>query len=254
MTLTTSQRIHTRAGAIILLLGCGAALGWALAGLTAGAMPGTEPVRLALPYIGQLSYGRELVWPVTRVVALMLILACCLAYRHTGMAPRTLLAGVLCFAVMAGALAATGAALWHLPGAPARISCIMAVTLLVMPVQRAVIARLGAPATVLGAMLVLLAMLLVLSTASPGDSYLLAWPLPAALAAFGTGYCLRHAAPSRLAVAVVGFLPAALLIGPRLLVSPLHSATHGAAFMLALAAMLGCATVLVASTDRRQVP
>lgn len=196
-------------------------------------------LHLDLPVLGIVHFDDNLVWPLTRVVALVLFLACCMAYRHAGMTMRQLAAGTFCCAVLSAGLAAAGAVVPRAPGTSGSLY-VAACVLLFVESQRLLCQRLGVPATVLGTMLVLLLALIILSATMPGASYLLAWPLLAALVAYGASL-LQHERSRQTTILLAGALPAAALFVPLLR----HAATvqgsgHQTAIMLVIAAMLGC--------------
>lgn len=252
MSASHLQRNATCVAILLSLLGLTAALAWSFAGHfaseAASSADSTRPIPFAMPFIGQLQYEPESIWPVNRVLTLMLTLACCLAYRHAGMAPRRLLAAALCFGLMTAMCALAGSIAGQPLPCISRILCAALVALTFFSVQREMIERLGVPATVLGTMLVLLAFLMALSVARPEESYLLAWPLPAALAAYGASHLLADTPQLRLALLLAGVLPAALLLGPRLL----YSTGHGPSFMLTLVVLLGCASAFSAALLQRR--
>ncbi len=128
---------------------------------------------------------------------------------------------------------------------------------LFIELQRVLHKAIGAPATTLGALLVLALALVGANWFTPGATYLLVWPLIAALLAWGLLQAPRTVAlPQALRVAILlaGMAPAVLLFAPLLLqISTLFTAERSAMLMLALAAMLGLGTTLWAATRRRIV-
>jgi hypothetical protein len=233
-----------------------------------------DEVHFELPFAGQVQYTAEHVWSLTRLVCFMFFLACCLAVKHMGLEFRLLLAGAMAFLVLALALAATAITLWkglpglhegyrpHAAGASARERCYLLayVTLgiaLFIELQRLLHKTIGTPATTLGALLVLLVALLAGSWFAPGATYLLAWPMITTLLAYGllqVPQIMALPQALRVAILVVGMAPAVLLFAPLLQqISTLFSSERSALLMLALSAMLGLGTTLIAATRRRFV-
>jgi hypothetical protein len=201
--------------------------------------PGTRgQVFFALPGLGILHYPYPMVWPLTALACLLCAAACRTGIKRRKVDGIDIVHGA--FACLAMAALATFAA-WlcrdSLPGLAPRYDAgllaegpgleagvrwqLLAFTLLPVSVfialQRTVQARIGAAAAALGAMCVLNIALLGVSWLAPGASYVLAWPLLAAQAAYLLLSGRRARAwtrARRLAVLLLAALPAALLILP----------------------------------------
>ena len=233
-----------------------------------------DEVHFELPIVGQVQYTVDQVWTLTRLVCFMFFLACCLACTHMEMEPRMLVAGAMSFLLLALTLAATATTLWQgLPalhqhyhpislgaGARQRWYLLAQVTLgaaLFIELQRIVHKTIGTPATTLGALLVLVLALVIGSWFAPGATYLLAWPMITTLLAWGLLQTPRAAAlpqSLRIAILLAGMAPAVLLFAPLLQqISTLFPAQRSGMLMLALSAMLGLGTTLLAAVRRRFV-
>lgn len=231
-----------------------------------------DSVHFELPLAGHLQYSSEHVWAITRLVCFLFVLACCMAVRYLGLEPQMLVAGAMAFIMLVLALASIAITLWHgWPGldagysplaAGARDRCYLLayVTLgsaLCIELQRLMHKALGTPAVTLGALMVLLAALLGASWLLPAASNLLAWPLLAALLAYG----LLHLPPvaawpqgARMALMVAAAAPAVLLIAPLLQqVAIVFTPQRSALLMIVLSALLGLCTPVLAAVRRRFV-
>lgn len=227
-----------------------------------------------LPLLGQVHYGSDKVWASTRLVGFIFLVVCCVAVTRSGMALRMLGAGALSFFALAAGMAIVAVTMWHnIPslhegyprmangGGPRDrwylLACITLGLALFIEVQRRLHKVIGLAATVLGAMLLIFLMLLLASYFAPGVSYLLAWPLLAALLAYGTLYIDRVAAwphSARLSILVAGAAPAVFLFVPVILqLATLYTPQRSALLMLTLATLLGLAGALLASVRRRFV-
>jgi hypothetical protein len=201
--------------------------------------PGTRgQVFFALPGLGILHYPYPMVWPLTALACLLCAASCRTGIKRRKVDGIDIVHGA--FACLAMAALATFAA-WlcrdSLPGLAPRYDAgllaegpgleagvrwqLLAFTLLPVSVfialQRTLQARIGATAAALGAMCVLNIALLGASWLAPGASYVLAWPLLAAQAAYLLLSGRRARAwtrARRLAVLLLAALPAALLILP----------------------------------------
>ena len=233
-----------------------------------------DEVHFELPLVGQVHYTADHVWALTRLVCFLFFLACCLAIKHMGMEWRLLLAGAMCYLLLALALAFVAITLWKgFPGLHAgyhrlatgagtreRGYMLAYVTLgaaVFIELQRVLHKTIGTPATTLGALLVLVLALVAGSWFAPGATYLLAWPMIATLIVYVLLQIPRVAALpqlARIAILVAGMAPAIVLFAPLLQqVSTLFSAERSALLMLALSAMLGMGTTLFAAMRRRFV-
>jgi hypothetical protein len=194
-------------------------------------------VFFTLPGLGMLHYAYGMVWPLTVLACLLSAAACRRAVRRQGIDPTDIVNGAFGLLMMT-ALAAVAAWLCRdaLPGLAPRYEAgllrgpglaagvrwqLLAFTLLpvaaFIALQRRVQARIGATATALGAMCMLSLVLCGVSWLAPGASYVLAWPLLAAQAAFfalSRPRAQTWSGARRLAVLLLAALPAALLILP----------------------------------------
>jgi hypothetical protein len=197
-------------------------------------------VFFTLPGLGMLHYAYGMVWPLTVLACLLCAAACRSAVRRQGagvadatdivngafgllmMMTLATVAAWLCRDALPGLAPRYEAGLLGGPGLAAGVRWqLLAFTLLpvaaFIALQRRVQARIGATATALGAMCMLSLILCGVSWLAPGASYVLAWPLLAAQAAF---FALSHpraqawSGARRLAVLLLAALPAALLILP----------------------------------------
>jgi hypothetical protein len=231
-------------------------------------------VHFELPLVGQVHYAVDHVWAVTRLACFMLLLACCMAVKHAGLELRLLGAGAMAFALLALALALGASIMWKgfpglhqgydpiAGGAGARdrwylLAYVSLGVALFIELQRLLHKAIGVPAATLGALLALVLALVLASWSMPAATYLLAWPMIGALLAHGLLQAPRVAAlphAARTAILVAGMAPAILLFAPVLqLVSTLFTAERSAMLMLALTAMLGLGSTLLAALRRRFV-
>lgn len=195
-------------------------------------------VFFALPGLGILHYGYAMVWPLTLLACLLCVPACRTGIRRQNIDVTDIVQGVFGMLAM-GALATFAAWLCReaLPGLAERYDAglladgaslaatvrwqLLAFTLIPLTVfialQRRLQARIGTAAALLGAMCLLATALAVVSWFAPGASYVLAWPLLAAQAAYlvlGSRRARAWTAPQRLAAMLLAAVPAALLILP----------------------------------------
>lgn len=234
----------------------------------------TDGIHFDLPLAGQVHYGAALAWPLTLLTGFVFLVVCGLAVRRSGMAPRMLGAGALSFLIIAGAMALAPPTMWkELPGlhaayqpmadgAGARapgtlLACVLLGLALFIETQRRLVKAVGLPATVLGALLVTLLLLAGATAFFPGASYLLAWPLMAALLAYGALYQPRLTGwhPTlRLLILLAGMAPAVLLFTPLIdQLATLYTPQRSALLMLSLATMFGLGGALLACLRRRFV-
>jgi hypothetical protein len=199
---------------------------------------GRGQVFFGVPVLGILHYPYGLVWPVGLLACLLCAAACRLAIRRQGVDSTDIVHGAFGFLMMA---ALATAAAWvcrdTLPGLAPRYDAglldagaglaaavrwqLLAFTLLPCAVfialQRMLQTRIGASATLLGAMCALTLGLLGVSWFAPGASYVLAWPLLAAQGAFlalSSQRAQAWAPAHRIALMLLAAAPAALLILP----------------------------------------
>ncbi|HEU4846168.1 MAG TPA: hypothetical protein VFT05_18010, partial [Burkholderiaceae bacterium] len=233
-----------------------------------------DRIHFDLPLAGQVSYDADLAWPLTLLIAFIFSVVCGLAVRRSGMELRRMGAGALTYLAIAGAMAFAAITMWQqLPamhaayqpmadGAGARdpwyvwayITLGVAVFL---EAQRRLVKAIGVPATVLGALQVILLGLIVTTAVLPGASYLLAWPLLSALFAYGILYRphVAELAPAlRLLILLAGMAPAVLLLTPFIAqLATLYTPQRSGLLMLSLALLLGLCGALLASVRRRFV-
>ncbi|MFC4933363.1 M28 family peptidase [Massilia sp. GCM10023247] len=228
-------------------------------------------VMFALPLAGTVQYGGELAWVFTSLACLLLAGVLWSARRRARVDYPQLVAA--CFIVPSIAVA-LGVLAWQLwmqgpalhrawnPAAPTHdryallyLGAIAALcTGLFIAAQRALQRLTGTAAAMLGALVGLTLVLLAASWLAPGASYLIVWPLLAALASYAGLHARRVAAwppAARLAALLLGVLPAVLLVPPALrdtfmALSPLRMNLPVA--MLAL--LLGVSTLLLARARR----
>jgi hypothetical protein len=195
-------------------------------------------VFFALPGLGILHYPYPMVWPLSLLACLLCAAACRTGIRRQGVDSTDIVHGAFGFLLMAALATFTA---WvcreSLPGLIPRYDAglladgpglaaavrwqLLAFTLLPVAVfiflQRTVQARIGASAAALGTMCMLTIALLGASWFVPGASYVLAWPLLAAQAAYLVLSGRRAhdwTAARRRAVLLLAAVPAALLIVP----------------------------------------
>lgn len=231
-----------------------------------------DRVHFDLPVVGQVHYSTAHVWAITRLASFIFVVVCCAAVKQSGMELRMLGAGSLVFLVIAGGMATAAVTLWqNIPGlreaynpmaggAGARdvwylLAYLSLGIALFIEAQRRLHKAIGLPATVLGALFLLLLLLATASYFLPGATYLLAWPLMGALLAYGALFVPSVAAlprAARLAILAAGMAPAVILFAPliRQMVT-LFTPQRSALLMLTLAAMLGLGGALLAAVRRR---
>ena len=228
-----------------------------------------------LPFAGTVHYGAGLAWLLTGLACLLLAGALRIAMRRSGLRYTPLVQAcfiVPAIAVTLGVLAWqlwmhlpalhrawNPAAPWHGQSALLYLGGMAALCAALFIVAQRQLQRLtGTAAAMLGALVSLVLVLLLASWVAPGASYLVAWPLLAALASFAGLHSRRVAAwPARArlvvlpVVLVAGVLPAVVLVLPALrdtfmVLSPLRMNLPVA--MLAL--LLGVSTILLAHARR----
>jgi hypothetical protein len=237
-----------------------------------GAAP--DPVYFSLPAIGMVHYAGDSVWPFTRVACLLFVGVCCLSVQRARVGVIGLIQGTCGFALIACAIAAGAWTLWLQvpalrqawnPAAPEGaqsgrwflFGVIALGTALFIHFQRRLQREAGTSAAVLGALLCIAIALVTLSWSMPGASYLLVWPLFAALAAFAALHFPALAARSpatRLLVLLAGVAPAVILIAPAVRDAFLAMSPHRMNLPVALLALLlGLGVAPLASMARRYV-
>jgi hypothetical protein len=193
-----------------------------------------EHVYFTLPGAGAVHYSPALIWPLTRLVCLLFAGLCYLAVRRAELTPLAIVHGAIGHLFIGVALALCAAGLWewfsaqHPEYQPRAVGAgidehwlvlsfaTMACALFIV-LQRLLQRAIGVPATVLGAWLCMLLLLLLASAAMPGATYLLSWPLLAAMLAYGALYAPRVASlPPKLRrmILLAGAAPGVLLFVP----------------------------------------
>jgi hypothetical protein len=229
-------------------------------------------VYFALPRVGVVHYSAALVWPFTRLACLLLFAVCCLAIQRAGVQLVDIVKGSFGFPFIASMLAAAAWVLWQdfpwlhqgyhrlAPGEHDDWYLMALAALgagLFIVLQRGLQKTIGAPAAALGAMACSALVLVGVSWAMPGASYVLAWPLLAALAAFAALHAHRVAAlppAARLLVLLAGTAPAMLLIAPTVRDVFLALSPNRMNLPIALLALLlGLCIALLAQVARRFV-
>ncbi len=203
-------------------------------------------VFFALPLLGMLHYSYAAIWPLALLAGVLCAAICRRAGRRQDAGSIDVVQGAFgCLAMAALATFVAWVCREWLPGLAPRYAAglladgpglaagvrwqLLAFTLLPMTVfialQRRLQARIGVHAVLLGAMCLLAIVLLGLSWLVPGASYVLAWPLLAAQAAWLVLAGRRAqgwSAARRRTVLLLAALPAALLIVPAARDSLLH--------------------------------
>jgi hypothetical protein len=189
-------------------------------------------VYLTLPVVGSLHYGTAWVWPLTALACALSVLACARALRRR-MDSSDITQAMFGFAFMAAlATFITYLCRESLPQLQARYAAALLadtgadwllLAFLLLPaavfivLQRHLQNKLGTATAALGAILALTVGLVLTSAGAPGASYLLAWPLLAAQAAWLLLASKRAPAWSawrRMAIVLGGALPALVLMLP----------------------------------------
>lgn len=236
-----------------------------------GELASRGQVYFELPGYGMVHYSERLIWPATRFACLLFFGVACLAVKRSQIDPMDIVNGAIAFAGIGAILGfaafvawtfapmlhplrnpALGAAAndyWYLLAFAAFGSGVFVV------MQRRLQAVMGVPAAALGALFCMLLMLLYASWKMPGATYLLTWPVMAALLAFGALY-LRGAAPLpqplRVLILLAGAAPGIVLGAPLLReVFTALSPDQQAIPMALLTLMLGFCTALLATVERR---
>jgi hypothetical protein len=233
---------------------------------------GDGRVYFSMPGLGVFHYSAELVWPFTRLACLLLVGVCCLAVQRRRADPIQLAQGTFGFALIAGALAAGAWLLWQNvpmlhtayhplaiePGAYEHCFLLGFAALgsgLFIFLQRRLQQRIGTAAAALGALLCMTVALVAVSWRMPGASYLLAWPLFAAMAMVAALFSRRVAAlplSRKLPLLLAGVAPGVIMIVP--VVRETFTALTPQRMNLPIALLtllLGLSIVLLASVARR---
>jgi hypothetical protein len=231
------------------------------------ARPANGQVYFALPFLGTVHYDGALVWPLTRLACLLLAGAVCVALGRGSVRYPALLQALFILPAIAVAL---GVGVWQLwqqapflhrfwqPAAPEQALPYLAAlcalcAALFIAAQRRLQRRTGAMAVLLAALSCGVLVLLLASWFAPGASYLLAWPLLAALTSFIGLHVPRVAASpgARLALMMAGVLPAFVLVLPALRDSFIVLSPQRMNLPIAmLALLLGVSTALLSLARR----
>jgi hypothetical protein len=260
----TPERIDRRSlqqeGDIML----GLARGFTAAPLARGAQ--AEQVFVTLPAVGVLHYSAALVWPLARLACLLLVGVCCLAAQRARVDPIRLVKGAFGFALFAFTLVLGTWLLWKDVPSVRRAAELLTnaygprfvfafaslATAAFILVQRRLQRAVGVRAAALGGLVCVGLALLLTSWLAPEASYLLAWPLLAALAAIAALHSRRVAAlpaGARLAIVAASAAPAVVLVIPALRDA---YATQPPGLALALLALvLGLCIMPLATLARR---
>jgi hypothetical protein len=215
-------------------------------------------------------YGGELVWPLTRLTCLLLVGAVAVAMQRSRLGYPSLLQA---FFIVPSIAVALGVGAWQLwmqfpglhrawnPASPEHarhallyLAAVCALSAAVFIVAQRVLQRLtGAAAALLAALACLVLVLLLASWLAPGASYLVAWPVLAALISFCALHAKRVAAwpaAARLAVPLAGVLPAVVLVLPVLRDSFMVLSPERMNVPVAMLALLGASALLLACAPR----
>jgi hypothetical protein len=224
-------------------------------------------VYFTLPYLGVVHYSASAVWPYTRLACLLLFGVACLGIQKSGIEAIALLKGAFGYTLIAGAMAAAAYVAWQwLPthegyeplwqGSSERecwyqLACAAFCSAAFIHMQRRLQHHIGSTAAAIGAFICMALGLLVLSFKLPGASYVLVWPMLAALTALGALYWRpAHRIPTLLA----GAAPAVILLAPVIRDTfAVMSLSRMNIPMLLLALLLGGAILLLAAVARRYV-
>jgi len=228
-------------------------------------------VYFELPFGATVHYSGALVWPLAFFSCLLLAGVARLAWRRAGLRYTPFLQAAFVVPALAVVLGLGAWQLWmHVPAlhrvwnpaAPQQALaylfgvCALAAAVFILG-QRWLQRHTGAMAAALAALGALTLVLLLASWIAPGASYLVAWPLLAALACCAGLHARRVAAwppAARLALLVLGVAPAVVLVLPALRDSFLVLSPQRMNLPVAmLALLLGVSTSLLAAHARRYV-
>ena len=247
-------------------------LGMARTFATTPVKSGADQVYFNLPGLGMLYYPAMLAWPLLLLAGALFVVVARLAGQREQVAPGAVVAGTLGYVLISGVMLFAVYALWqfvpafHAAAEPAAfgagaadgwylLAFIALASGVFVALQRAVQRRIGAAAAQLGAQLCVLVLLLVASVRYPAASYILSWPLLAALTAFCVLYAWpRQTRPYRVLFLLAAALPAAILIVPLLLqLYTIFSPEYMMLPVAMLAVLLGLGISLLALITRRFV-
>jgi hypothetical protein len=233
--------------------------------------PGRGEVVFPLPLVGTVHYSGGLVWPLTLLACLLLPAAAWIAMRRSSVSYAALLQAVFIVPSIAVALGVGAWQLWmHVPGlhrawnpgAPDHAANALLYlggvgalcAALFILTQRQLTRRTGTAAAALSGLGCLVLVVLLVSWLAPGASFLIVWPVLAALASLAGLHSRRVAAwPAwaRLAVLLAGVLPALLLVLPLLRDSYLVLSPQRMNIPIAMLALVLSASTLLLAQLRR---
>jgi len=232
--------------------------------------PASGQVYFKLPLAGTVHYSGALVWPLTRLACLLLVGAACIAVQRSSLRYPALLQALFIVPSIGVVLGIVAWQLWlqvpalHRvwnPAAPEHALrylaavCALCAAIFILA-QRRLVRRTGTAAALLVGLGWLALMLLLASWLAPGASYVIVWPLLAALISFAGLHAHRLAAwPAwaRLAVLLAGVLPAVLLVLPALRDSYLVLSPQRMNVPVALLALVLGVSMLLLPYARRYV-
>lgn len=226
-------------------------------------------VYFTLPYVGVVHYTHSALWPFTRLACLLLFGVTCLAIQRSGVDAIALLKGAFGYALIACAMAAGAYVAWQwLPthegyeplwqGSSERegwyqLACVAFCCAAFIDMQRRLQRRIGATAAAIGALACVTLGLVAVSVKLPGASYVLVWPLFAALTALGALYW-PPVQRWRLAVLLAGAAPAVILLAPVIRDTfAVMSLSRMNVPLALLSVLLGAAILLLGAFARRYV-
>jgi len=235
--------------------------------------PASGQVYFPLPLVGMVHYSGALVWPLTGLTCLLLAGVAGIAMRGSGVQYAAL---VQAFFILPSIAVALGVGAWQLwmhvpalhrawnPAAPEHahhaLLYLAGVCALCaggfIGAQRVLQRFTGTAASMLAGLACLVLVLLLTSWLAPGASYLIVWPVLAALASFAGLHARRVAAwpqAARLAVLLIGVLPAVVLVLPVLRDSFMVLSPERMNIPIAMLALVLSVSTLLLSHARRLV-
>jgi hypothetical protein len=237
------------------------------------ARPASGQVVFSLPLAGMVHYSGALVWPLTGLTCLLLAGVAGIALRRSGVHYAAV---VQAFFILPSIAVALGVGAWQLwvhvpalhrawnPAAPehARHALLYLAAVCALcaggfiGAQRVMQRFTGTAASMLAGLACLVLVLVLTSWLAPGASYLVVWPVLAALASFAGLHARRVAAwpqAARLAVLLAGVLPALVLVLPVLRDSYMVLSPQRMNIPVAMLALLLSVSTLLLSHARRLV-
>lgn len=229
--------------------------------------PASGQVYFKLPLAGTVHYSGALVWPLTRLACLLLVGAACIAVQRSGLRYPALLQALFIVPSIGVVLGIVAWQLWlHVPAlhrvwnpaAPESALpylaaiCALCAALFIFA-QRRLVRRTGTAAALLVGLGWLVLALLLASWLAPGASYVIVWPLLAALGAFAGLHAHCLASWARPALLLAGVLPAVVLVLPALRDSYLVLSPQRMNVPVALLALVLGVSMLLLPYARRYV-